>query len=149
MSPRLPYAVARVELFKYPELGSQGGQTLGFDLVAAFDRDGAAPKFGLKGIDFSKLDIDLFRFLRLRIERVEGQSAGGGTYLLIEGVKLELLGKTIVEDLNVGLFQVGTERGFVAYLSQEIELLPGLVTIDWLLLSYNLRLPAPRRCCWA
>jgi hypothetical protein len=143
VSPRLPYAVARVELFKYPELGSQGGRGLGFDLVAAFDQDGASPKFGLKGIDFSRLDIDLFRFLRLRIEHVEGQSAGPGkgTYLLIEGVKLDLLGKTIVDDLNVGLFQVGTERGFVAYLNQEIELLPGLVTIDWLLLSYNLRLP--------
>ena len=140
-SPRCPFAVARVELFKYPELGSQGGRTLGFDLVAAFDRDGQATKVGLKGIDFNKLDIDLFRFLRLRIEEIERHSSGQSTFLSIQGVKLDLLGKPIVKDLNVALFQTGTERGFAAYLQQEINLLPGLVKIDWLILSYNVRLP--------
>ena len=142
---RCPFAVARVELFKYPEFGPKAGQTLGFDLVAALDHDGTAPKIGVKGIDFKNLDIDLFRLVRLRAKSISVDQVPNGTrqYIEVREMKLDFLEKPLIENLTVALLQDGPERGFAAYLEQDIDL--GLLTIRWVLVSYHLRLAKSAR----
>ena len=110
-SPRCPFAAVQVDLFKYPELSPNAGKSLSFELVAAFDGDGKKTKLGLRGLDFKKLDIDLFRFMRLRIDEIEQSHKNHNNYLGLNGIKLEILGRTILENLFVAFFDAAGRRG--------------------------------------
>ncbi len=139
-----PWVSLKVELFKYPQLSEKAGQSLGFELVTAIQDDGSAGGLWLKGLDFDNLDIDLFRFLRIRARKIKLFGEQGQTALLIYQMSLEILGKEIIgskEDEKSGLTALmfqdtnnSEQRGFVAYIHEKIEIHP-VVVIDWLLLA--------------
>jgi hypothetical protein len=141
---KFPWVSLKVELFKYPQLSEKAGQSLGFELVAAIKDDGSRGGLWLKGLDFDNLDIDLFRFLRIRARKIKLFSETGQAALLIYQMSLEILGKEIIgskEDEKSGLTALmfqdtnnSEQRGFVAYLHEKIEIHP-VVVIDWLLLA--------------
>ena len=154
-----PWVSLKVELFKYPQLSEKAGQSLGLELVTAIQDDGSTGGLWLKGLDFDNLDIDLFRFLRIRARKIKLFSKQGQAALLIYQMSLEILGKVIIgpkkneesdseesdseesgseeSGLTALMFQDtnnSEQRGFVAYIHEKIEIHP-VVVIDWLLLA--------------
>jgi len=137
-----PWIDLKIGLFKYPELNPKAGLPFGFNLVLGVpDIANGKVKATLKGLDFDKLDIDLFRFIRLKAKNFEiGSPSGplGGevntlSWLLAQDVELEILGRKIVDKLSVYVVSRGGKYAFIAYLEDVFD--GELVSINWVLLA--------------
>lgn len=142
LEKRFPWIDLKIGLFKYPDLNPKAGLPFGFNLVLGVpDIANGKVKATLKGLDFDKLDIDLFRFIRLKAKNLEiGSPSGplGGEvntliWLLAQDVELEILGRRIVDKLSVYVVSRSGKYAFIAYLEDVFD--GKLVSINWVLLA--------------
>lgn len=140
------WAMLRIDLGDLPVLSLNRAGRLAFDLIVGGSLDGGELTFGLRGVGFDRLRIDLMRFLelevrRIRTEKIPTDSDGEerSSCLALEEISLRVLGTSVVEDLNAYLFgSNGRGTGFVAFSSQSVDL--HWLKIHWLLVGKNVEL---------
>lgn len=149
----------RLELMKMPELATGIIDKLTFDFFTGLGTtdnrlnfDLSRLRIWLKAVSFENLDINLMRFLRIKIEEVafeqrEVELPGGGmenvTWLKFIGVRVIILDNVIVNDLTIFIFSASdNRRGFVAYYASENN--PNseskIISIHWILIGNNIAL---------
>lgn len=139
----------QLNLGKLPFLSDNPFEELIFDFELAIpyrngftDVDFGNSRFGLRALGFNKLDLKLMRFLELSAEKVMLEKKDTGLkplWLFLQGLKLKVLDKTLIEDLTFGHYWAGQQKGFVGLLNDDLVDL-SILKIDWLLAGRNLRL---------
>lgn len=147
----------RLNLGKLPLLSDSALQDMVFDfeLSLPFLRRGNSIDYltidfencrlAVQALGFDKLNIKLMRFLEISAENLQlahrpaPNNMGDILWLFLQGLRLKILNKTIIDDFTFGHYWAGEQTGFVGLLNDDIPAF-SFVTIDWLLIGRNLLL---------
>jgi hypothetical protein len=161
--PRLPLAFPsvilglRIELMKLPSIIAKSIDRLTFDFMFGLWADVGASKWsdnnvagGLSAIGFEKLDLDLFRFIELKADRVDlthqpDPNDAGATIAWLSFVNLAVLvlDRPLIQNLYAKIYIRKGQTGFIGYIGGGATTqAPPFFSIDWGLMGHKVGLPA-------
>lgn len=140
----------RLELMKLPELAMASVDRLIIDFNVGLKRNDKRTGWTLgrlrvRALSFQKLRLDLMRFLTLEAERAaivkRRVDPDNVDWLVLEGIKVSILGKVIIEDLTAAIFSGRPDRrGFIGFLRPGWSGPPSLLQIHWVLIGHNVEI---------
>ena len=141
-----------LNLGKLPLLSSDSLKDLIFDFELSLpfgkDRNGDTDylsidiencRLSVQALGFDKLNLKLMRFLEISADNLQLESKNNILWLFLQGLKLKILNKTLIEDFTLGHYWGDQQTGFIGLLNDQFPTLP-LIDIDWLLIGRNLLL---------
>jgi hypothetical protein len=143
----------RIELMKLPAILQASIERLSFDFTFGLWPDASGLKWsganiagGLSALGFDRLDLDLFRFIELRADRIglrhepdPSNAAKTIAWLDLDNVRVLILQRQFIEGLYAKIYVREGGSGFIGYLESPVG--SDLFRIEWGLLGHNVGLP--------